>query len=143
MVAVTIRSAEDIAFAYLQAMGYSPKEAAVAGELIMQKFKAEIEESNDVVAVLDRFLSAKAKEIFGKSDLNDVEAAAAFKAAMWLGEIKSAWKENLFKDKSDDGFAEELRRAMPKNAPQYALSMMKAQRIDPISPKSWLGKFFK
>ncbi|MDD4556609.1 MAG: hypothetical protein PHE89_04710 [Alphaproteobacteria bacterium] len=140
MVAIKIQRAEDIVKAYLQSLNYEEKEAEKAAKNLLENINKKFKPEDDIIKIVDTFLLKKAKKIIKNKKMTDEQILAYFKTKFIMenGAEKCDFKGN---------FSETLTSLMNNSGleivPEYHLSQMLPQKIEPSSPKKMIAQAVK
>ena len=140
MVTIKIQSASDIIKAYLKGLNYDEKAAEKATKNILENIGKKFKPDDDVTKILDDFLLKKAKKIIKNKKLNNEQILAYFKTKFIM---ENGAEKYDFKEEMNDSFLEELGQKGLEIVPEYHLSQMLPQKIEPTSAKSILSKAVK
>ncbi len=128
MVAIKIRSLEDIVKAYLENFEFNAKKVEQGVQYLITN--CQIDHDN-VTASLDALLLKKAKKIYPEKVLSNEQKTAMLKLAFVLANGAQEWKvQDLFGSDDNQKLFEKMRANAVVPAPEYVLSNMFPQAIE-------------
>lgn len=144
MVTIKIQSADDIALAYLESLGFSQKQKKQILANIMDDMKKNPASGDDVVAFMDKTCLIAAKKIFSHTKLNNEQMVAQLKLCYLMNDGAKKWGDSIFdENKITTELVIEIYNKMVVTAPEYTISQMKPQEIESVAPKNIFQKIFK
>ncbi len=140
MAAIKIQSLEDIVGAYLKSLGFKDEMLSSAVRFVVTNYLSGFN-GGDVIGALDDIVLQNVNVNFGEKLLPDEQKTAWFKAAFLLNDGAQKWGiETLCGKKVSAEAVRVIRSSWLKIVPDYCLSQMKEQKIEPIKTVSLLGK---
>ncbi|MFV0627429.1 MAG: hypothetical protein ACK5N8_08810 [Alphaproteobacteria bacterium] len=135
MVTIKIQSATDIIKAYLQSLNYEEKEAEKAAKNLLESLKKKFKPDDDIIKIVDTFLLKKAKKVIKNKKLNNEQILAYFKTKFIM---EGSAEKYDFKEELSENFAETMNNSGLEIVPEYHLSQMLPQKIEPSNPKTFI-----
>lgn len=143
MVTIKIQSADDIALAYLESLGFSEKQKKQILANIMDDMKKNPTSGDDVVAFMDKKCLITAKRIFSQTKLNNEQIVAQLKLCYLMNDGAKKWGDSIFDEsKITPVLISEIYDKMVVTAPEYTISHMEPQEIESVEPKNLFQKIF-
>ncbi len=143
MAAIRVQSLADIVSAYFRSLGFSGKSLEKAVSVLLEKHRFEIE-TNDVVAALEELLQKNLDENFADINLPAESKRAWFKTAFLLSNGAEKWGVGAFTgEASDRCYAEQLKKLNLCQVPDYKVSHMAPQKIEPPHPLRAFSRIFR
>lgn len=137
MAAVKIQSLKDVVRAYLKSLGFAGDNLSKVADYVAGKEMSGFE-SGDVVAFLDGILLQNIKKNIVENKLGDEQALALFKAAYLIGDGAEKWGVEVLNDgKFPSALTEMMTAGFFTVVPEYQMSRMLPQRIEPACGLSW------
>ena len=137
MAAVKIQSLKDVVRAYLKSLGFAGENLSKAVDYVVGNEMSGFE-SGDVVVFLDGILLRNIRKSIVEDKLGDEQALALFKAAYLVGNGAERWGVEIL---NGGEFPTELTEMMTAGfftvVPEYQMSRMLPQRIEPARSLSW------
>lgn len=132
MVTIKIQSVDDIILAYLEDLGFDRKQAQKATPAIKKLLPADCGSGDEIIRRLDQKLIENARIIFSGSPLGDPQIRALLRLTYIRAQGADKWGAAVL---TESRFGEEMLRELHKqiveSAPNYVLSQMKPQPIEP------------
>lgn len=143
MVTIKIQSADDIALAYLESLGFSEKQKKQILANIMDDMKKNPASGDDVVAFMDKTCLIAAKKIFSHTKLNNEQMVAQLKLCYLMNDGAKKWGDSIFyENKITAELISEICNKIVVTAPEYVMSHMEPQKIESVAPKNLFQKIF-
>lgn len=137
MAAVKIQSLKDVVRAYLKSLGFAGEKLSKAVDYVVRNEMSGFE-SGDVVAFLDGILLRNIRRNLTENGLKDEQALALFKAAYLIGDGAEKWGvEILNGGEFPAALTEMMIAGFFTVVPEYQMSRMLPQRIEPARSLSW------
>lgn len=143
MAAVKIQSLKEVVRAYLKSLGFEGDRLSQAADYIAGNVMSGFE-SGDVVAFLDGILLQNIRKNIVENKLGDEQALALFKAAYLVGGGAEKWGVEVLNGKKfPAALAELMTSGFFTVVPEYQMSRMQPQKIEPVRSLSWPGKILR
>ena len=144
MVTIKIQSQGDIINAYLKTFGFEPEAALQCASDLEKNFDESIKNGEEIITELDKRLLSNARKIWPLSEYESEQIVALFKLLYLMNDGAAKWGDIIFYDKD---IPEDLYKIMASHnmtqAPNYALSQMQPQKIEPAIPQHWLRRLLR
>lgn len=143
MVTIKIQSADDIALAYLESLGFSEKQKQQILANIMDDMKKNPSSGDDIVAFMDKKCLIAAKKIFNNTKLNNEQMVAQLKLCYLMNDGAKKWGDSIFdENKITPELINEIQDKIVIVAPEFKMSHMGPQEIKSVEPKNLFQKIF-
>ena len=139
MVALKIRSADDIVKACLLSLGFS--EAQCRNHLFRIR-KRLPEGEDDILRALNDEMAADGRKIF-KNCRPDTDFAALYKFCFLQAGGARKWPADFLADNISSTFRRSMRQQYLATSPEITLSSMEPQKIEPVIRLRWWHRFFR
>lgn len=144
MVTIKIQSQGDIINAYLKTLGFEPEAALQCASDLEKNFDESIKNGEEIITELDKRLLSIARKIWPLSEYEPEQLVALFKLLYLMNDGAAKWGDIIFYDKT---IPEDLYKIMASHnmsqAPNYALSQMQPQKIEPAIPQHWFKRLLR
>ncbi len=144
MVTIKIQSQCDIIKAYLETMGFCSEKAANSALKLDQMFDDNIKNGEEIIAELDKRLLQLAHKLWPLTEYDIEQLVSLFKLLYLINNGAEKWGDVVFYDKA---LPEDLYKVMVSHnitqAPNYALSQMQPQKIEPAIPQHWFKRLLR
>lgn len=144
MVTIKIQSQCDIIKAYLETMGFCSEKAANSALKLDQMFDGNIKNGEEIIAELDKRLLQLAHKLWPLTEYDVEQLVSLFKLLYLINNGAEKWGDVVFYDKA---LPEDLYKVMVSHnitqAPNYALSQMQPQKIEPAIPQHWFKRLLR
>lgn len=144
MVTIKIQSQCDIIKAYLETMGFCSEKAANSALKLDQMFDDNIKNGEEIIAELDKRLLQLAHKLWPLTEYGVEQLVSLFKLLYLINNGAEKWGDVVFYDKA---LPEDLYKVMVSHnitqAPNYALSQMQPQKIEPAIPQHWFKRLLR
>ncbi len=144
MVTIKIQSQCDIIKAYLETMGFCSEKAANSALKLDQMFDDNIKNGEEIIAELDKRLLQLAHKLWPLTEYDVEQLVSLFKLLYLINNGAEKWGDVVFYDKA---LPEDLYKVMVSHnitqAPNYALSQMQPQKIEPAIPQHWFKRLLR
>ena len=144
MVTIKIQSQCDIIKAYLETMGFCSEKAANSALKLDQMFDDNIKNGEEIIAELDKRLLQLAHKLWPLTEYDVEQLVSLFKLLYLINNGAEKWGDVVFYDKA---LPEDLYKVMVSHnitqAPNYALSQMQPQKIEPAILQHWFKRLLR
>ncbi len=133
MVTIKIQSIDDIIRAYLTDLGFNESLALKNTAAVKKLLPKDCNSGDEIIRCLDEKLRENGQKIFNCSKLKDPQLSALVRFTYIRAEGATKWGAAIL---TDNHFSTEMIRSLHKeiveSAPNYVLSQMKPQPIEPV-----------
>lgn len=144
MVTIKIQSQGDIINAYLKTLGFEPEAALQCASDLEKNFDESIKNGEEIIAELDKRLLQLAHKLWPLTEYDVEQLVSLFKLLYLINNGAEKWGDVVFYDKA---LPEDLYKVMVSHnitqAPNYALSQMQPQKIEPAIPQHWFKRLLR
>ena len=125
-------------------MGFCSEKAANSALKLDQMFDDNIKNGEEIIAELDKRLLQLAHKLWPLTEYDVEQLVSLFKLLYLINNGAEKWGDVVFYDKA---LPEDLYKVMVSHnitqAPNYALSQMQPQKIEPAIPQHWFKRLLR